>query len=141
VELAARKLPLYAALTFDGRVTLEPADPRDFAVIAAATVFHRRYQGFGPALGPDAAARVPAQLKAVGYAVTHGTADWRFGPKDQDIEIQTLESWAGAARETGRLAASEIAAWLALRREQAAAGRLSMQIGHTDVFAMPIDRR
>ncbi len=141
VELAARKLPLYAALTFDGRVVLEPSEPGDFAVIAAAATFHRRDQGFGPALGPDGAARVLARLKAVGYAVTHDTADWQFGPKDQDIEIQTLESWAGAARETGRLPASEIAAWLAHRRQQASAGQLSMRIGHVDVFAMPIDRR
>jgi hypothetical protein len=141
VELAVRKLPFYAALTFDGRVVLEPTDARDAAVLAAAGVFHRRDQGFGPALGADAAAQVLARLRAVGYAVTHDTADWQFGPKDHDIQIHVLESWAGAARETARLAASEIVGWLGHRREQAAAGRLSVRIGHVDVFAMPINRR
>lgn len=141
VELAARKLPLYAALTVDGRVQLKPSDARDAAVLAAAGAFHRRDQGFGPALGPDAAQQLLARLAAVGYAVTHDIADWRFGSQDQEIEIQILESWAGAAREVGRLPAPEIAAWLALRREQAAASRLSIEVGHIDVFATPTGRR
>jgi SAM-dependent methyltransferase len=141
VEIAARKLPLYAALTVDGRVEMNPSDSRDAAVIAAAGIFHRRDQGFGPALGPDAAVRVLTRLKTIGYAVTHDTADWEFGPQDQEIEIQTMESWAGAARETGRLPPSEIATWLARRRQDAAAGRLAMRIGHVDVFATPIARR
>jgi hypothetical protein len=141
VELAARKLPFYAALTFDGRITLAPSDPGDEAVIAAAMAFHRRDQGFGPALGPDAGMKTIAQLKSVGYAVTHGAADWEFGPHDRDIQFQTLESWAGAAREGGHAALSQIDAWLARRRELVAAARSTIRIGHVDVFADPIGLR
>jgi hypothetical protein len=141
VELAARMLPFYAALTFDGRISLEPSEPRDGAIIAAAADFHRRDQGFGPALGPDAGARAVAALKSVGYAVTHGAADWEFGPQDKEIQIQTLESWAGAARETGKLARSEIAGWLARRRDAVTAGQSSIRIGHVDAFADPIGLR
>lgn len=141
VEIAARQLPLYAALTVDGRVKITPSDPQDGAILAAAEVIHRRDQGFGPALGPDAAARLPVQLQAVGYKVIHDHADWQFGPNDREIEIRILESWAGAARASGRIPAPEIAAWLERRQAQAAAGGLAMQVGHVDVFAAPTGRR
>src|SRR6185295_18196062 len=35
LEVAARQLPIYAALSYDGRAVLEPGDPVDAAVIAA----------------------------------------------------------------------------------------------------------
>ena len=72
VETAARRLPVYAALTYDGRASLEPADRLDEAVIGAVNRHQRRDKGFGPALGPAAASAVIARFGAVGYAVVQG---------------------------------------------------------------------
>jgi len=71
-EIAVRKLRFYAALTYDGRVALEPADPSDAAIIAA---FHRHQctdKGFGPALGPAAAATAIGLFERIGYTVERG---------------------------------------------------------------------
>ena len=62
-EAAARRLPVYAALSYDGLATLEPADPFDRAVIDAVNQHQRRDKGFGPALGPDAAATRAGALR------------------------------------------------------------------------------
>src|SRR5215831_11561919 len=53
--LAARSIPFYAALSYDGRIELTPRDPCDAAVIAAVNAHQRTDKGFGPALGPAAA--------------------------------------------------------------------------------------
>ena len=47
-----RRLLVYAALTYDGRVMFEPADPFDAEMVAAVNRHQRGDKGFGPALGP-----------------------------------------------------------------------------------------
>lgn len=141
IETAARKLPLYAALTYDGRITLKPCDAYDGAIIAAVGEHQRRDQGFGQALGPAAAGRAITRLEAVGYSVIHGFADWVMEPKDKEIQLAYFESWAGAAREAGRSSAAEITAWLERRRAAVANGKSSVHIGHVDIFADPIGFR
>ena len=69
VELAARRLPVYAALSYDGRVDFTPQDPRDAAVIAAVNLHQRGDKGFGPALGAAAARTAIECLQRVGYRV------------------------------------------------------------------------
>src|SRR6185503_20476683 len=68
-ELAARRLPLYATLSYDGRIAFDPVDRGDAAIIAAVNAHQRRNKGFGPALGPTAAAAAVARFEAVGYTV------------------------------------------------------------------------
>jgi len=46
--VAVRRLPFYWALTSDGRITFEPSNPLDAAIIAAVGNHHRRDKGFGP---------------------------------------------------------------------------------------------
>jgi len=140
-ETAARKRPFYAALSYDGRIMLEPADPFDAAIITAVNEHQRGDKGFGPALGPVAARQAIARLEAVGYLVVHGFADWQFGLQDREIQVSILDGWAGAARELGILPLAEIMAWLTRRRDSVAAGRSSARIGHVDVFAAPIGLR
>ena len=41
-ECAARRLPIYAALSYDGLATLDPVDPADDAVIDAVNQHQRR---------------------------------------------------------------------------------------------------
>jgi hypothetical protein len=140
VEAAARRLPVYAALTYDGRASLKPVDPFDAGILIAVNAHQRRDKGFGPALGPEAARAVITRFEAVGYEVQQGLADWVFGPLDREIQEQTLAGWATAAREIG-LPVSDVASWLARRRDLIAAGRSTVRVGHVDVFARPTGTR
>jgi hypothetical protein len=141
VEAAARRLPVYAALSYDGRTELTPTDIADTPVLAAVNRHQRRDKGFGPALGPAAAQTALERFKRVGYAITHGASDWTFGPRDREIQLATLAGWALAARETDELPVADVVDWLGRRRELVAAGRSSIRVGHLDLFACPTTTR
>ena len=141
IETAARRLPIYAALTYDGRVTFQPTDALDAAMTDAVNQHQRSDKGFGPALGPSAAAAATARFKALHYSVVQGQSDWNFGPTDTDIQMEFLTGWASAAREIDRLALPDIVAWLTRRRDHVSAGHSSICVGHIDFFADPIGRR
>jgi hypothetical protein len=141
IELAARRLPLYAALSYDGRALLAPEDPNDGAIIAAVNRHQLIDKGFGPALGPGASAGALARLEAVDYTVVHGTSDWHLAPHDRDIQAQIVAGWAGAARELADLPLSTVVSWLARRRDLIATGRSAVRVGHVDFFARPIATR
>jgi SAM-dependent methyltransferase len=140
-EVAARHLPFYAALNYDGRVTFDPADPLDAAVIAAVNLHQQTDKGFGPALGPGAAEAAIARFRAAEYTVMHGRSDWHLFPRDHDIQRDMLAAWAGAAREIGAVSLPDAAAWLTRRRDLLAAGRSTITVGHVDIFARPIGTR
>src|ERR1700712_1719353 len=99
VEIVARGVPLYAALSYDGRTTLTPSDPLDAEIVAAMNAHQRTDKGFGPALGPAAAAFAIARFEALGYSVVHGTSDWAMGPDDFEIQTGILAGWASAAHD------------------------------------------
>lgn len=141
VETAVRAIPIYAALSYDGRIVFDPIDDADADIIAAVNAHQRTDKGFGPALGPDAAHAVIARFESLGYRVTHGTSDWVFGREDRDIQLETCAGWAGAACETGRLPLEAVAGWLTRRRDAIAAGRSSIKVGHVDLFARPMGTR
>jgi hypothetical protein len=136
-EIAARRLPFYAALSYDGRVTFEPSDPLDARIVQAVNAHQRRDKGFGPALGPTAAAAAITQFKALGYEVAQGTSDWIFGPLDQEIQREVLSGWATATREMDEVPLGEVVDWLTRRRDLVAAGTSSIRVGHIDFFARP----
>jgi hypothetical protein len=137
VEIAARSIPIYAALSYDGRIALGPADPSDAAIVAAVNMHQRTDKGFGPALGPAAATFATTRFKSLGYSVVHGMSDWVIGPDDREIQIEILAGWASAARETGDLSLADTAGWLTRRCDAVAAGRSSIRVGHVDFFAAP----
>ena len=141
VEVAARRLPFYAALNYDGRVSFDPADPLDAAVIAAVNLHQQTDKGFGPALGLHAAEAAIARFQAAGYTVVHGRSDWHLSPRDHGIQRDMLAGWAGAAREIGAVSLPDAAAWLTRRRDLLAAGRSTVKVGHVDIFARPIGTR
>ncbi len=142
VETAARRLPVYAALSYDGRVTLAPDDPFDAEIVAAVNRHQRGNKGFGPALGPDAAAQALSGFERVGYSIAaQGRSDWTLAADDRAIQTEILRGWAGAVEELGDLSLDRIAAWLVRRCDQVAAGRSSLRVGHVDVFATPTATR
>jgi SAM-dependent methyltransferase len=138
VEAAARRLPIYAALTYQGKAALEPAEPFDLEIVAAVNRHQRRDKGFGPALGPEAGLSAVRAFERVGYAVVTGASDWEFAPDDRDIQLDVLSGWASAAGELGEVPQAAIDAWLARRRELVASGRSHMRVGHVDFFATAI---
>jgi len=140
-EVAARRLPFYAALNYDGRVMFEPVDPLDAAVVAGVNEHQQTDKGFGPALGPRATLQAIASFETAGYAVAHGRADWHLLPRDHEIQRDILAGWAGAARETGAVSLPDAAAWLTRRRDVVAAARSTITVGHVDIFTRPIGTR
>jgi hypothetical protein len=141
LEVAARQLPIYAALSYDGRAVLEPADPVDGAVIAAVNAHQRRDKGFGPALGPAAAGAAITQFERAGYSIVQGPSDWDFRPDDRKMQAEVLSGWAAAAREQGDLPLADLVGWLTRRRDLVDAGRSTIRVGHVDFFARPIGVR
>ena len=135
--IASRGLMLHAALTYDGRMMFEPADGYDAEMIGAVNRHQRGDKGFGPALGPAAAAGAIARLEALSYAVVQGASDWTLGPEDVEIQNELLSGLGAAANEVGDLNRLEIDRWLERRRSRVALGRSSIRVGHIDFFAAP----
>ena len=135
--VVARSIPLYAALSYDGRIGFTPPDPLDAAIAAAVNAHQRTDKGFGAALGPAAASFATARFEALGYLVVHGTSDWTIGPDDRNMQTEILAGWASAAHDMGALPLADTTAWLARRRAVVAAGCSSLYVGHVDFFAKP----
>ncbi len=138
--LAISGRPLYAALSFDGRVDLAPTCRDDAAIIAAVNLHQLTNKGFGPALGSHGGMAAITALQAEDFAIAQGASDWVFRPADDAIQREMLAGWAGAAGEVG-IAPGLLDAWLAERRDHIAGGRSAMRIGHLDFFAAPIGTR
>ena len=110
-------------------------------IIAAINAHQRTDKGFGPALGPQAARQAITRFERVGYAVVQGTSDWTFTPQDREIQVEILSGWAAAARDIGDMPLPDVIGWLTRRRDLIAAGRSSIRVGHTDLFARPTATR
>lgn len=136
-ECAARQLPLYAAINYNGSVTIEPSDTFDGRIVDAINRHQTGDKGFGPALGPAAAAKLIKQFQSFGYDVTEGAADWVVTTGDTEMQRSVLTQWALAAQEIGGMSTTNVASWLERRLEHLDAGRSRITIGHTDVFARP----
>jgi SAM-dependent methyltransferase len=135
--IVARGVPVYAGLSYDGRIELAPAHPLDEAVALAVNLHQRRDKGFGPALGPFAAQAALAKFVQRGFSIVHGPADWTAEEQDIAFQREIVRGWVAAARETGTIARQDIEAWLAIRETEIAAERSSLRVGHVDVFAVP----
>ncbi len=139
-RLAARSIPVYAALSYDGRIVLDPVDDLDDAVISAVNTHQRTDKGFGPALGPLAAVSAIRQFEALDYSAVQGTSDWLIGPADREIQIEMLAIWARAVLDINALSLADTVAWLTRRRNAVTAGQSSIRVGHTDFFVAPAGR-
>lgn len=130
IAAAPEEAAFYAAITYDGREVWSPPTPHDSAVLSA---FHRhqaRDFGLGPALGPNATARLAALLEASGRRVRLAASDWRLIAEADGPLMGALAS--GIAEAAGSCGAAETGAWRA-------AARRSATIGHWDLLAAPGD--
>jgi hypothetical protein len=138
---ASHALPVYAALTYDGRIDISPSDPLDDTITLAVNAHQHTDKGFGPALGPSAAAAAISRFEALGYSVVQGNSDWVIGADDQEIQLELLAGWAIAASEIEALPRRDIDNWLARRNDAVGARASTMRVGHVDFFATPIATR
>lgn len=127
------RLPLYAALTYDGAMGWTPVLPADAVVTAAFNRHQTGDKGFGPALGPGATAHAAARMRAAGYTVIEADSPWQLGPQDAALQHELLAGIAKAAAEAGSGDAAN--GWLQARMAAVAQG--SCRIGHRDMLALP----
>jgi hypothetical protein len=141
VETLARSVPIYAALSYDGRIDISPSHPLDTEIVSAVNAHQRRDKGFGAALGPMAARTAIERFESLGCSVVHGAADWATGPADREFQMEIVAGWTRAASEIGDLPLGDTVEWLTFRRDAIAAGRSSIRVGHVDFFARPTGTR
>jgi SAM-dependent methyltransferase len=130
--LAARQLPLYTSLIYNGDESWDPPHPTDDAVNAAFNLHQRTDKGFGPAAGPMAAEILAAALRHKGYEVFLGDSPWRLGQADHRLIEPLVAGIAQAAAETGKVAPQDLRAW-----RQARSSPTFCVVGHTDLLAIP----
>jgi SAM-dependent methyltransferase len=124
--------PVYAALSYDGRMEWTPPDHRDATVTDAFNRHQRGDKGLGPALGPDAAERAASLFAARGFAVDQAESPWRLGPDMADLHRELTRGIASAASEIG---SADAAGWHHDRHE--AADQIACIVGHVDFLARP----
>lgn len=129
-RVVALRLPVYAALNYDGLMTWAPDLPQDAAVVAAFNRHQGGDKGFGPALGPGAVAHLAGRLRAAGYVVTEADSPWQLGPEQAALQVELLAGIAQAAGEAGFAGAER---W----REVRVAMKAECRIGHRDLLALP----
>jgi hypothetical protein len=131
-RLAARNLPFYAALNYDGVMHWSHSAEGDSAVTQAFNRHQRGDKGFGPALGPDAATTIAAIFKDCGYRVLEAESPWRLDHGQAALHRELVQGIALAASEVGETLASR---WGDIRA--AAATQTTCHIGHRDILALP----
>lgn len=134
-HLAARGVAFYAALSYDGRMEWSPAHPLDAAVTAAFNAHQQGDKGFGPALGPEAAAAAERAFHSQGCEVHTAQSPWKITGGDREMHAMLVEGIAGAARETGQVREPDLSAWLDARRHLT--GGATCIVGHADLLALP----
>jgi hypothetical protein len=126
------------ALTYDGRLAFEPAEPADALIRDLVNRHQRTDKGFGPALGPSAVAAAADMFRDSGYDVRLAASDWVLGPTSapDSLQQQLIDGWAAAALEMAADRADTIEAWRRKRRSHVASGESVLTVGHQDLAAL-----
>ncbi|MEU8082174.1 class I SAM-dependent methyltransferase [Micromonospora sp. NPDC049101] len=127
--------PTLFAISVTGRVLFTPTDPLDAAVEAAFNDHQRRTVGGRRLLGPDAVAATAAAFARHGVDVRERPSPWRLGPEQADLAAEWFRGWLGAACAQRPDLAGPAQAYAERRLADAAAGRLSVLLEHTDLLA------
>lgn len=130
--LAAKRLPFYTVLTYDGREEWDPPHPADRLMLETFNAHQLTDKGFGPSAGPQATALLERALKRAGYEVDVEDSPWTLGAEDVALTMQLTAGIADAVRETGKVPEDMIGQWL-----QSKATVRSGLVGHLDLFATP----
>ena len=136
--LAARRVPLLAALSVNGRVEWTPPMASDEKVSAAFRHHQTWDRGFGHSVGVESAERLAGMLSDRGFEVERSETVWHIPAEDNAMVRAMVEGTAHAAEDAAAgigVAPELIAEWRETRRSQI--GTLSLQVGHFDLLAIP----
>ena len=127
------------ALSWDGAIEWDPADPDDPLLRDAVRAHQRRDKGMGAALGPTAGAAAEQAFAAAGYRVRVATSPWELGARDRALALALIDGWEAAAVEQRPDAAARLREWAELRRRnvRSAARAFRLTVGHVDLLALP----
>jgi hypothetical protein len=129
--------PALLTLSVIGRVELAPADPLDAEIAAAFDAHQRRASAGRRLLGPDALTAAAEAFERYGATVLSHSSPWRLGPDRAPLAREWLRGWVGAACEQQPDLAPRADAYLRRRLDACAAGGLRVEVGHTDLLALP----
>ncbi|MEM7214564.1 MAG: class I SAM-dependent methyltransferase [Pseudomonadota bacterium] len=138
-EITARKIPFYAALSYDGRTRCTPGLPLDSDVLDAFNRHQKTDKGFGPAMGPEAAQTAIDLFEASGYLVTGSKSDWVADSRQPKFQQLLLKGWLEAACEIDPDNTARYKHWLSDRLQLVGEENSSILVGHVDFFAVPMD--
>lgn len=139
-QLQESRVAVLFALSYDGRIGLEPSDPGDIELIQAVNEHQRRDKGFSAALGPAAADAMAVALNEQGFSVQTAHSDWFLDKTDGELQAQLMDGWCDAASEQYPDKAQDFRAWRARREAQRLTGKLHVRVGHLDILALPQER-
>ena len=128
--VARRRAIFYTVLTYNGVQKWTPPHEFDQAMADAFHAHQMTDKGFGISAGPDSPKALASAFLAVGYTVKEADSPWLLTRSDDALVRALVPGFAGAVRETGKLTAAEIDAWLAIARH-------GSEVGHTDTLALP----
>lgn len=134
---AQARVAVLFALSYDGRVQLQPNEPDDEWMIDLINRHQRGDKGFGPALGPEATRHACDVFAALGYQSRISASDWLIEPTEQALQRELISGWIGAAHELAPLEEDRIERWGKRRKALLSAGTSRIRVGHQDFIAWP----
>ena len=125
--------PALLTLTVVGAVRLDPPHPLDTALAAAFDAHQRRTVDGRTLAGPDATAVAMTAFGNRGIAVEVRDSPWRLRP--QPLARTWFDGWLGAALEQEPGLSAQLDGYVPGRVEQLRTGRLTVSVGHRDLYA------
>ena len=123
------------ALNYDGRIICAPEEPEDDLIRDLVNRHQRKDKGFGPALGPDAAAAAERLLLDAGYRVQRQQSDWVLSSDASGLQQALVEGWARAAADLAPDQSASIRRWQGRRLSHIGRGESRLTVGHQDIAA------
>jgi SAM-dependent methyltransferase len=130
-DLAARNIPFYTVLTYDGRMQWFPEHADDAWVHEAFNAHQMSDKGFGPASGPQATELLLKAFSRHDYHCDSADSPWIINRVDEAALLQALGEGIAEATATIR-PDKNLSKW-----REALENRRSVLIGHLDFYAVP----
>jgi hypothetical protein len=124
------------ALSYDGRIDLEPALSDDGLVMGLVNRHQCSDKGFGPAMGPSAPDKTRAMLTGSGYGVEGRPSDWCIGSDEAELQAELIEGLAAAAAVMEPDSEARLNAWCRRRLEFVELGTTRVVVGHQDLLGI-----
>lgn len=137
-RLASTLCGLYAALNYNGIMHWSIPHALDEQIVDLFNQHQRTDKGFGPALGPDATARLARLLTTRGFSVRIEESPWRMDAGSTALQVALLNGLRQPLLEISELSEATIEGWLGYRLWAIGEPDSSCMVGHTDLLALPV---